>query len=266
LGATAGRTTLNGEGLQHQDGHSHVLASTIPCILAYDPAFAFEVAMIIKNGLHRMYRKGEDVFYYITLYNENIYHPPMPAGAEEGIVKGIYLFRPAPEKLMHHVQLFGSGSIMQCVLKAQELLANRFKISSDVWSATSYQQLRAEALSADRWNRLHPESKPRVPYVVEALGDVPGPFIAATDFVKTVPDFIRPWVTQRYVTLGTDGYGKSDTREALRRHFEIDGENIAIAALYALSQDGKLSAQEVSRAIKDLGVDPEKRDPQQLHP
>lgn len=266
LGATAGRTTLNGEGLQHQDGHSHVLASTIPCVLAYDPAFAFEVAMIIKSGLHRMFQKEDDVFYYITLYNENIHHPPMPAAVEEGIVKGIYLFRPAPEKLRHQVQLFGSGSIMQCVLKAQELLANRFKISADVWSATSYQQLRDEALSADRWNRLHPEFKPRVPYVIEALGNVRGPFVAATDFVKTVPDLIRPWVTQRYVTLGTDGYGRSDTREALRRHFEVDAENIAIAALYALFQDGRIPAQEVSRAITDLGVDPEKPNPLQLRP
>jgi pyruvate dehydrogenase E1 component len=261
LGATAGRTTLNGEGLQHQDGHSHVLASVIPNILAYDPAFAYEVAAIIKGGLHRMYQKEEDVFYYITLYNENIHHPPMPAGAEEGILKGIYLFRPAPKKLTHHVQLFGSGAIMQCVMKAQGLLADRFQISSDVWSATSYQQLRGEALSTDRWNRLHPESKPRAPYVIEALRDVPGPFIAATDFVKAVPDFIRPWVTQRYITLGTDGYGRSDTREALRRYFEVDAESIAIAALYALSQEGRIPVQEVSRAIRDLGVDPEKPDP-----
>jgi pyruvate dehydrogenase E1 component len=264
LGATAGRTTLNGEGLQHQDGHSHVLASTIPNISAYDPAFAYEVAMIVKNGLYRMYQKEEDVFYYITLYNENIYHPPMPDGVEEGILRGLYLFRPAPEKLRYHVQLFGSGSIMQCVLKAQALLAEKFQISSDVWSATSYQQLRDEALSADRWNRLHPESNPRVPYVRQLLEDVPGPFVAATDFLKTVPDLIRPWVSQRYVTLGTDGFGRSDTREALRRFFEVDAENIAIAALHALSQDGLVPVQEVSKAIRDLGVDPEKLDP--LHP
>jgi pyruvate dehydrogenase E1 component len=264
LGATAGRTTLNGEGLQHQDGHSHVLASVIPTIIAYDPAFAFEVAMIVKNGLYRMYQNEEDVFYYLTLYNENIHHPPMPGGVEEGIVKGLYLFRPAPEKLKCHVQLFGSGSIMQCVLKAQELLAERFRISSDVWSATSYQQLRDEALGADRWNRLHPESNPRTPYVRRMMEDVPGPIIAATDFVKTVPDLIRPWVAQRYVTLGTDGFGRSDTREALRRYFEVDAESIAIAAMHALSQDGLLPAREVSKAIRDLGVDPDKLDP--LHP
>jgi pyruvate dehydrogenase E1 component len=226
--------------------------------LAYDPAFAFEIAMIIKNGLYRMYQKGEDVFYYLTLYNENICHPPMPEGMEESIIKGLYLFRPAPEKLRHHVQLFGSGSIMQCVLKAQTLLAEKFHISSDVWSATSYQQLRNEAISADRWNRLHPESKPRIPYVMQALKDIPGPYIAATDFVKTVPDFIRPWMGQRYVTLGTDGYGRSDTREALRRWFEVDAENIAIAALHALSQDGLIPVRDVTKAIHELGVDPEK--------
>jgi pyruvate dehydrogenase E1 component len=211
-----------------------------------------------------MYRKQEDIFYYITLYNENIQHPPMPEGVEEGIVKGLYLFRRAPEKLKHHVQLFGSGSMMQCVLKAQELLAAKFQVSSDVWSVPSYQQLRDEALSADRWNRLHPESDPRVPYLRRMLESVPGPFIAATDFVKTVPDFIRPWMAQRYVVLGTDGFGRSDTREALRRFFEVDAENIAIAALHALSLDGLIPAQEVALAIKDLGVDPEKLDP--VHP
>jgi pyruvate dehydrogenase E1 component len=261
LGATAGRTTLNGEGLQHQDGHSHVLASVIPNILAYDPAFAFEVAMIIKNGLHRMYETQEDVFYYITLYNENIGHPPMPDKAEEGIIRGLYLFRPASTKLSRHVQLVGSGAIMQCVLKAQKLLANEFQVSSDVWSATSYQQLRNDALSTDRWNRLHPESEPRHPYVSETLKTVQGPIIAATDFMKTVPDLIRPWVTQRYITLGTDGYGRSDTREALRRFFEVDAESIAVAALYALFQDGMIPAEEVSKAIRKLEMDPEKPDP-----
>jgi pyruvate dehydrogenase E1 component len=264
MGATAGRTTLNGEGLQHQDGHSHVLASVIPNVVSYDPAFAFEVAMIVKNGLHRMYRKGEDVFYYITLYNENILHPPMPEGSEEGILNGLYLFRRAPAKLKHHVQLFGSGSIMQCVLQAQNLLAERFGISSDVWSATSYQQLRDEALSADRWNRLHPESDPRVPYIVECLKGVPGPIVAATDFIKTVPDLIRPWVNPRYITLGTDGFGRSDTRESLRRFFEVDAESIAVAALQALSLEGRIPAREVAGAIRDLGMNPDKPDP--LHP
>jgi pyruvate dehydrogenase E1 component len=261
LGATAGRTTLNGEGLQHQDGHSHVLASVVPNIMAYDPAFAYEVATIVKSGLERMYGKGEDVFYYLTLYNENIQHPPMPEGVEDGIIKGLYPFRPAPAKLKHHVQLFGSGSLMHNVLKAQEILAEKFQVSSDVWSVTSYQQLRNEALSADRWNRLHPEADSRVPYVVRMLRGVQGPFIAATDYMKAVPDFIRPWIAQRYVTLGTDGHGRSDTREALRRFFEVDAESIAIAALHALSQDGLIPAYEVSKAIGTLGVDPEKPDP-----
>ena len=264
LGGTAGRTTLSGEGLQHQDGHSHVLASTVPNILAYDPAYAYEVALIIRNGLDRMYRKQEDVFYYITLYNENMAHPPMPPGVEEGIIKGLYLFRPAPAKLAHHVNLFGSGTAMQSVLKAQSLLAEHFQVSADIWSATSYQQLRDEALSTDRWNRLHPQAESRVPYVVKTLERVSGPIIAVTDYMKTIPDLIRPWLNRRLVSLGTDGYGRSDTREALRRHFEIDAENIALAALYALFQDGLIPLQNVADAIGFLGIDPDKLDP--LHP
>jgi len=261
LGATAGRTTLNGEGLQHQDGHSPMLASVVPNVLCYDPAFAFELATIVRSGMRRMYEKQEDVFYYLTLYNENIFHPPMPKTAEEGILKGMYLFRPAVNRMQYHVQLFGSGSIMQCVLRAQEMLADTFHISSDVWSVTSYQQLRHEALSTDRWNRLHPESEPRIPYVARVLEDIEGPFIAATDFVKTLPDMIRPWLPVQYITLGTDGYGRSDTRKALRRFFEVDPENIAIAALHALCQEGRIKAEKVSEAIRDLDIDPEKPDP-----
>jgi len=261
MGATAGRTTLNGEGLQHEDGQSHILATTVPNVLAYDPAFAYEMALIVREGLRRMYEKQEDIFYYITLYNENIVHPSMPEGAENGIVKGLYRFRPAPVTGRHRVQLFGSGSIMLAVGQAQELLAERFDIAADVWSAPSYQQLRNEALSVDRWNRLHPEETPRKPYVVQALEGVPGPIVAATDYLKAVPDLIRPWVTQRFISLGTDGFGRSVTREALRRFFEVDSESIAAAALYALSQEGKIPPSEVSRAIKDLGIDPEKPDP-----
>ena len=261
MGATAGRTTLNGEGLQHEDGQSHILATTVPNVLAYDPAFAYEMALIVREGLRRMYEKQEDIFYYITLYNENIVHPSMPEGAENGIVKGLYRFRPAPVTGRHRVQLFGSGSIMLAVGQAQELLAERFDIAADVWSAPSYQQLRNEALSVDRWNRLHPEETPRKPYVVQALEGVPGPIVAATDYLKAVPDLIRPWITQRFISLGTDGFGRSDTREALRRFFEVDAESIAAAALYALSQEGKIPPSEVSRAIKDLGIDPEKPDP-----
>ena len=261
MGATAGRTTLNGEGLQHEDGQSHILATTVPNVLAYDPAFAYEMALIVREGLRRMYEKQEDIFYYITLYNENIVHPSMPEGAENGIVKGLYRFRPAPVTGRHRVQLFGSGSIMLAVGQAQELLAERFDIAADVWSAPSYQQLRNEALSVDRWNRLHPEETPRKPYLVQALEGVPGPIVAATDYLKAVPDLIRPWVTQRFISLGTDGFGRSDTREALRRFFEVDAESIAAAALYALSQEGKIPPSEVSRAIMDLGIDPEKPDP-----
>jgi pyruvate dehydrogenase E1 component len=264
LGATAGRTTLSGEGLQHQDGHSHMLASTVPNILAYDPSYAYEVALIIRNGLDRMYRKQEDVYYYITLYNENIAHPPMPPGVEEGIIKGLYLFRTAPARLAQHVNLFGSGTAMQAVLKAQSLLAEHFQVSADVWSATSYQQLRDEALSADRWNRLHPQAELRIPYIVKLLERIEGPIIAATDYMKTIPDLIHPWMTRRWVSLGTDGYGRSDTREALRRYFEVDAESITYAALHALYLDGMIPLKKVTDAIEFLGIDPEKLDP--LHP
>ena len=264
IGATAGRTTLNGEGLQHQDGHSQLLATAYPSVHAYDPAFAFEIAMIVKDGLYRMYERQEDIFYYLTVYNENIAHPSMPAGTEEGVVKGLYLFNPASKRMERHVQLFGSGSIMQSVLKAQNLLAERFQVSADVWSVTSYQQLRRNALIIDRENRLHPEADPKVPYLVEALEDFAGPIIAATDYMKTVPDLIRPWINRNFVSLGTDGFGRSDTREALRRHFEVDSECITIASLQALSQEGKLTARDVARAIADLGVDPEKMDPLSL--
>ena len=211
-----------------------------------------------------MYGKHEDVFYYITLYNENIVHPPMPEGSEEGIVRGLYRFRTAPIEGQHRVQLLGSGSIMQSVLRAQAILAEKFEVAADVWSVTSYQQLRHNALAADRWNRLNPEESPRTAYVSQVLAGVPGPIIAACDYVKAVPDLIRPWVGRQFVSLGTDGFGLSDTREGLRRHFEVDAESVAIAALYALSQEGEIPAWEVANAIRDLGVDPGKLDP--LHP
>ncbi|NWG13180.1 MAG: pyruvate dehydrogenase (acetyl-transferring), homodimeric type [Acidobacteria bacterium] len=261
MGGTAGRTTLNGEGLQHQDGHSLLLASSVPNLLAYDPAFAYEVAMIVREGLRRMYEQQEDIFYYITLYNENISHPQMPEGCEEGIIKGLYRFRAAGAGGKHKVQLFGSGTIMQSVLKAQRILMERFEVAADVWSATSYQQLRNEALSADRWNRLHPEARPRRPYLERVIEKAEGPIIAASDFMKAIPDMIRPWVYRDYVSLGTDGYGRSDTREALRRHFEVDAESIVIGALHALSRSGDIPAAAVAQAIKTLGVDPEKADP-----
>ncbi len=265
LGATAGRTTLNGEGLQHQDGHSHVLASTVPNLLAYDPAFAYEVAILVEEGLRRMVGENEDVFYYLTLQNENYPMPEMPEGAREGIVRGLYRFRAAEKRhAQRHVQLLGSGSILNAVLRAQVLLAE-LGVSADVWSATSYQQLRNDALACERWNRLHPAEKPREPWVRQVLAGVDGPFVAASDYVKLWPEMVARFLPGRLVPLGTDGFGMSDTRDALRRHFEIDAESIAIAALAALADEGpnagRVTRDEVAAAIARLGVDPAKLDP-----
>jgi pyruvate dehydrogenase E1 component len=260
LGATAGRTTLNGEGLQHEDGHSHVLASVIPNLLAYDPAWAFETAVIVREGLERMYGRGEDVFYYLTLYNEDYPMAPMPTGVEQGILRGLYRFREG-EQRAKRAQLFGSGVILREALRAQELLAKEHGVAADVWSVTSYQQLRNEALTVERWNRLHPLEAPRVPYVTATLGDAPGPVIAASDFMKSVPDMVARWVPRSFTPLGTDGFGRSDTRASLRRHFETDAEHIALAALTALARAGKFDAQKLPGAIKDLGVDPEAPNP-----
>ncbi|HEX4744726.1 MAG TPA: pyruvate dehydrogenase (acetyl-transferring), homodimeric type [Candidatus Limnocylindria bacterium] len=261
MGATAGRTTLNGEGLQHEDGHSHLLATAIPNILAYDPAFAYETAHIVEDGMRRMLEANEDVFYYITLYNENYPMPAMPEGAADGLLRGMYLFRKGDEGRRRRVTLFGSGSIMQQVLRAQKLLQERFDVSADVWSVTSYQLLRNDALETDRWNRLHPDVAPRRPYVAEALRGVAGPIVAATDYLKVIPDQIGRWLPEPYVTLGTDGFGRSDTREALRRHFEVDAEHVAVASLHALAQCEMGSANEVAAAIADFGIDPERIDP-----
>lgn len=258
MGATAGRTTLNGEGLQHQDAHSLLCASAIPSLYAYDPAFAFELAVIILDGMRRMYQLGEEIFYYIQLYNENMLMPAMPEGAEEGIIKGIYRFNTGQDGLKHKVQLFGSGSIMLSALKAQEILAEKYGVSADVWSVTNYKQLRSEALRCRRHNMLHPEDTPQKSFVESALEGVDGPFIAVSDSLKLVSDQIREWVPGTYITLGTDGFGRSDTREALRRFFEVDAECTVIAALYGLAQDGKVPASLVTQAIKDLGVNPDK--------
>lgn len=262
LGATAGRTTLNGEGLQHQDGHSLILSSTLPTLRTYDPAFTYEVAVIIADGMHRMYAEGEDVFYYLSLYNENYPMPPLPEGAAEGILKGLYKFKPGPEKLPHRAQIFGSGPIMREALRAQQILAEKFDVSADVWSATSYKLLRNEALRAKRWNMLHPEESVRQSYLEQVLGKESGPFIAVSDNLKIVPDQIAPWVPGGLTTLGTDGFGRSDTREHLRRFFEVDAESTAIATLYALAQKGTIERKLVAKAIKDLDVDPEKVFPQ----
>jgi pyruvate dehydrogenase E1 component len=263
LGGTAGRTTLNGEGLQHEDGHSHVLASTLPNILSYDPAYAYEVAAIVKDGLKRMYQDGEDVFYYLTLYNQDYPMPAMPSGCEEGILAGMYLARAAVQEAKHRAQLFGSGVILLQALRAQEILAEKYEVAADVWSVTSYQRLRNEALAVERWNRLHPGETPRVPYVTRALERSPGPVIAATDYLKLVADMVGRWIPRPYTPLGTDGFGRSDTREALRRHFEIDAAHIVVATLSALASEGRVKAAVVKQAIEELGVDPERIDPRE---
>jgi pyruvate dehydrogenase E1 component len=261
LGATAGRTTLNGEGLQHEDGHSHILAATVPAVRAYDPAFAYEVAVIIQDGLRRMFAEGEDCLYYLTLYNENYGMPAMPDGVSEGIVRGLYRFRKSDLSSSLRAQLFGSGPILRETLRAQELLGEKYGVSADVWSATSYKQLRSDALNARRWNMLHPGEDPRRSYLERTLENEEGVFIAASDYMRLVPDQIAPWVPGGLTTLGTDGFGRSDTRPALRRFFEIDAECIVIATLYALAEQGQITMDAVERAISDLNVDPEK-----IHP
>lgn len=259
IGATAGRTTLNGEGLQHQDGHSLLNAIAFPFVRAYDPAFHYEMACIIMEGMKRLYQDGETAIYYLMATNANYEMPAMPEGIEEGIHRGMYRFRSleaSGSKL--RVQLFGSGAIMQCVLAAQELLAEKFGISSDVWSVTSYTELARDAQIAARWNRLNPGSKPKTSYLASTLADVEGPFIATSDYVRAYMEQIREFMPADYQVLGTDGLGRSDTRETLRRHFEIDAESIAITALYRLSQLGKLPAKKVTEAIKALDYDSNK--------
>jgi pyruvate dehydrogenase E1 component len=258
LGATAGRTTLNGEGLQHQDGHSLLHASTIPTLLAYDPAFAYELAVIIADGMKRMYHDNEDIFYYLSLYNENYAMPPMPAGCEEGILRGLYKFKAGPDGLKHKAQILGSGPIIHSALKAQAILADKYGVSADVWSATSYKRLRNEALLARRRNMFHPTETPVRSYLETILAAEKGPFVAVSDNIKTVADQIAPWVPGGLMTLGTDGFGRSDTRSRLRRFFEVDAECTVIATLYALSQRGEVPAKLVAQAIKDLDVNPDK--------
>ena len=261
LGATAGRTTLNGEGLQHEDGHSHVLASTIPCVMAYDPAWAYEVAVIIRDGLQRMYVNGEDVFYYVTLYNEDYTMPPMPQGVEDGILRGMYLYRSAVQQAKHRAQLFGSGVLLREALRAQEILAKQFDVAADVWSVTSYQQLRNEALACERWNRLHAGETPRVPYVTRMLERAEGPIVAVSDYLKAVPDMVGRWMPRPFTPLGTDGFGRSDTRQALRRFFEVDAESVVVTTLAALARDGRVPPGVVDQAIQQLGIDADRPEP-----
>jgi len=260
IGGTAGRTTLAGEGLQHQDGHSQLVATTIPNCRAYDPCYGYELAVIIQDGLRRMYADQENVFYYITCMNENYAHPAMPSGVEQGILKGMYLLQIGGKGKVR-VQLMGSGTILREVQAAATLLESEFGVPADVWSVTSFSELRREALEIDRWNTLHPKDTPRQSFVEACLSGKEGPFVAATDYIKTVPDQIRQWVPGRYSVLGTDGFGRSDSRAALRKFFEVDRHSIALAALKALADDGMLDMDTVTQAIAKFGIDPSKPDP-----
>jgi pyruvate dehydrogenase E1 component len=260
LGATAGRTTLAGEGLQHQDGHSQLVATTVPNCRAYDPAYAYELAVIIQDGLRRMYADNESIFYYISVMNENYAQPAMPVGAETGIVKGGYALRVGSTGELR-ATLLGSGTILRECLAAAELLEQRFGVRTDVLSITSFSELRREALECQRWNMLHPADEPRVPYVQTLLGGHEGPIVAATDYVRNVPDQIAPWVRAPYATLGTDGFGRSDARAELRRHFEVDRHFIALAALKGLADAGRVERSVVVEAVRALGIDPDKADP-----
>jgi pyruvate dehydrogenase E1 component len=258
LGATAGRTTLNGEGLQHEDGHSQVWALAVPNLKCYDPAFAYELAVIIQDGIRRMYQEQESIFYYLTLYNQNYAMPPMPEGAVEGILKGMYRFRAEDAgKGKPAVQLLGSGPIMQEVIRAQTLLKEKFGIGSTIWSVTSYKELRYEALEAERWNMLHPDQPARSSYLGELLKDVEGPFVAASDYMRALPEQIARWVPGGLLALGTDGFGRSESREALRNFFEVDAEHIAFAALHALAERGKVDRAVVRKALDDLKINPD---------
>jgi len=263
VGATHGRTTLNGEGLQHQDGHSLLVSTTNPAVRAYDPSWAYELAVIARDGLRRMYDEGEDLIYYLAVYNEPYPQPAMPEGVEEGILRGLYRFREAPGELPHRAQLLGSGPMIQTALRAQELLAEH-EVAADVWSAPSYQQLRMDALETERWNRLHPGEAKRTPYVTRVLNGAEGPIVAVTDSMKAIPDQIARWVPQPFVPLGTDGFGRSDTRDALRRFFEVDAEHTVVAVLSALADLGEVKPEAVAEAIQKYGLDPDHPSPPSL--
>jgi len=261
LGGTAGRTTLNGEGLQHEDGHSPLLFSAVPNVRVYDPAFAYELAVVIRDGLNRMFADNEDVFYYITLYNENYPMPVMPDGVEEGIVRGLYLYKLAANSHEHHAHIVAGGTAMLGALEAQTMLAEEHGVSADVWSATSFHMLREDALDVERWNRLHPDAQPRVPYVAEQLGRNDGPVVAVSDYMKTVPDQIGRFVPGVFTPLGTDGYGRSDTRAALRKHFEVDARSITVAVLDGLAQQDRVPRHVVGAAIEQYEIEADLPDP-----
>jgi pyruvate dehydrogenase E1 component len=259
IGATAGRTTLNGEGLQHQDGHSALVATTNPACVTYDPSFAFEIPVIVQDALRRMYGEHpEDVFYYLTVYNEPVVQPPMPEGLDQAqILQGLYRYRAVGGEHAHRAQIVASGSAMPQALQASERLAEEFDVAADVWSAPGWQRLRQDALDCEEWNRLHPTDEPRVPLVTRTFAEVEGPIVAVTDWMKLVPDQISRWVPRPYTILGTDGFGRSDTRPALRRHFKIDAEHIAVAVLQELALAGELDAEVVAEAIKRYDLDAE---------
>ena len=261
IGATAGRTTLNGEGLQHQDGHSHLLASTIPNCVSYDPTYAYELAVIIHDGLHRMYNQGENRFYYITTMNENYIQPEMPPGVEDGIIQGMYQFKVSTAPGGLRVQLLGCGAILREVEAAAAILESDYQVAADIWSMTSVNELQREGKAVQRWNLLHPEVEPRVPYVTRLLRDTSGPAVAATDYIKAYADQIREFVPGAYTVLGTDGFGRSDTRSKLREFFEISREYIVLAALKALADEGQIENALVTQAIGALGIDPDKSNP-----
>jgi pyruvate dehydrogenase E1 component len=262
MGGTSGRTTLNGEGLQHEDGQSHVLALPVPTCQSYDPAFAYELAVIVEDGIKRMYADREDIWYYLTVMNEQYEHPPMPEGAKDGILKGMYVCRPSSNpKAKLRAQIFGSGTILTEALKAQQILEEQYNVGADVWSVTSYVNLYRDGQACERWNRLHPGDKPKVPYVTQATKDAPGVFVAASDYLKVLPNAIDQWLPKKLQALGTDGFGRSDTRAALRDFFEVDARFIVLSTLYALLQEKEIEPGVVARAIKDLGINPEKPNP-----
>jgi pyruvate dehydrogenase E1 component len=260
LGATAGRTTLAGEGLQHQDGHSHLMAATVPNLLAYDPAYAYEVAVIVREGLARMFERQEAVLYYLTLYNEVYPMPAMPEGAEEGILKGMYRVDGTPEP-GRRVQLLGSGPLLREALRARSILAERYDVSADVWSVTSYKELRRDALAVERANLKQPGARPQRSYLERALDGIDGPFVAVSDYMRLVPEQIARFLPGPLTPLGTDGFGRSDTRQALRRHFECDAEHVAYAALHALARVDRFASKRLRRAAEELGIDREQPDP-----
>jgi pyruvate dehydrogenase E1 component len=264
MGGTAGRTTLSGEGLQHQDGHNLITASTIPNCVSYDPTFAYEMAVIIQDGIRRMYQDQEDVFYYVTMMNENWRHPAMPEGAHDGILKGMYLLRDGGvvEKKKPRVQLLGSGAILREVMAAADMLAEDFGVATDIWSVTSFNELRRDGIDAERWSMLHPQEKRRPSYVETCLAGRPGPIVAATDYMRLYADQIRPYLPGKtYVVLGTDGFGRSDTRKKLRHFFEVDRRYVVVAALRALADTGELPASKIREALEKYGIDPEKPNP-----